>query len=291
MTAIREHDPLQRPSFAQKLILVVLGVVLGTYSTLCGIGGGVFAVPLFHYVWKMPLGVAVANSLVLVVASTTSATVAEFLHPESKLDFAVTAALIVTSFVGTRLGYRAAKQMPVRTLKFVFAVLLTLVALEVLLDTHFKDSAVVLGSAAALSVGQWCAVLAIGFVAGFVAPLLGIGGGLVAVPGLVYGVPDLGYLGARACSMAMSMFTSCQSVLLYKRDGSLRTATSGWLALGAVAGGVLGIRLVHIPSITNSARYLVGFALLFAAGRFALDLWSVRALADRSGATTKEKSK
>lgn len=266
----------RRPTGAEKAVLLLLGVVLGAYSTLCGIGGGVFAVPLFHYVWKMPLGIAVANSLVLVCASTTSATLFELVHPESTLHWPVVLVLIATSFVGTRLGYAAARRLDVRTLKIVFAVLLALVALEVLLDSHFPDAAKLDGRAADLAPTQWLIVSGIGFVAGFVAPMLGIGGGLVAVPGLVYGVPALGYLGARACSMAMSMFTSWQSVLLYKRDGSLRTHTSGWLAVGALAGGKLGIELVHVPAVRESARWLVGFAMLFAAGRFAWDLRAPR---------------
>lgn len=270
------HDPASTPSGGQKLALIVLGALIGTYSTLCGIGGGVFAVPLLHYVWKMPLPIAVANSLVLVAASTTSATVSELFHPRSGLDWGVTAALIGTSFVGTQLGYRAAKRLNVRQLKMVFAVLLVIVSMEVLFDTHFRDAASVVGTASDLAAWQWGVVAAVGFVAGFVAPMLGIGGGLIAVPGLVYGIPALGYLGARACSMAMSMLTSWQSVWLYRRDGSLRARTSIWLAVGAVAGGVGGIQLVHVPSVTASARWLVGFALLFSAARFAWDLWSTR---------------
>lgn len=280
MSAAVAHDPTRRPTSAEKAVLLALGVVLGTYSTLCGIGGGVFAVPLFHYVWKMPLPIAVANSLVLVLASTTSATITELFHPRSSLDFPVVGVLIATSFFGARLGFAAAKKMNVRTLKIVFAVLLTVVALEVLVDTHFRDAATVTGTAATLTAVQWTIVVIVGFSAGFVAPLLGIGGGLIAVPGLVYGVPALGYLGARACSMAMSMFTSWQSVFLYKRDGSLRTHTSGWLAAGALAGGVLGIQLVHIQAVTASARWLVGLALLFAAARFA---WDLRVVASSPG--------
>lgn len=272
MSAPRPDDPARLPTTGEKTVLLVLGVVLGTYSTLCGIGGGVFAVPLFHYVWRMPLQIAIANSLVLVLASTTSATISEMFHPRSSIDFPIVALLIATSFFGTRLGYAAVKKMNVRALKIVFAVLLSLVAMEVLFDTHFRDAAGVTGSAASLTALQWVGVAVVGLSAGFVAPMLGIGGGLIAVPGLVYGVPALGYLGARACSMAMSMFTSWQSVFLYKRDGSLRTRTSGWLAAGALAGGVLGIQLVHVPAVTVSARWLVGFALLFAAARFAWDV-------------------
>jgi len=277
------HEPRSAPNGAQKIALIVLGALIGCYSTLCGIGGGVFAVPLLHYAWKMPLPIAVANSLVLVAASTTSATISELFHPRSSLDWGLTAALIGTSFVGTRFGYAAAKRMNVRQLKVVFAVLLVLVSMEVLFDTRFRDAAGVSGGANDLAAWQWSIVAAVGFAAGFVAPMLGIGGGLIAVPGLVYGIPTLGYLGARACSMAMSMLTSWQSVWLYRRDGSLRTRTSIWLAIGAVVGGVSGIQLVHVPSVTASARWLVGFALLFSAARFAWDLWSTRSITRRGG--------
>jgi uncharacterized protein len=259
-------------STGQKSTLVALGALIGCYSTLCGIGGGVFAVPLLHYVYRMPLRIAVANSLVLVAASTTSATLLEFLHPRSSLNGFVVAALIASSFVGTQLGYRAAQKLDVRKLKMVFCGLLVIVATEVLLNPTSLAGSAASATALTLSAREWIAIVLVGLVSGFVAPMLGIGGGLVAVPGLSYGVPALGYLGARACSMAMSMFTSWQSVWLYNREGSLRSATSLWLAGGALAGAAAGIQLVHVESVTKCAQALVAFALYFAAARFAWDL-------------------
>lgn len=259
-------------SNAKKAILVALGVLIGGYSTVCGIGGGVFAVPLLHYVYRMPLRLAVANSLVLVAASTTSATILEFFHPHSSLNGFIAAVLIASSFVGTQLGYRATKRLDVRMLKLVFCVLLVVVATEVLLNPMSTESSSASAMSFAPTSHEWVLIVLVGFASGFVAPMLGIGGGLIAVPGLSFGVPALGYLGARACSMAMSMFTSWQSVWLYSRDGSLTSTTSLWLALGALVGAAVGIQLVHIESVTSVAHALVAFALYFAAARFAWDL-------------------
>lgn len=256
----------------QKAMLVALGALIGAYSTLCGIGGGVFAVPLLHYVYRMPLRLAVANSLVLVAASTSCATLLEFLHPHSSLNGYIAGVLIASSFLGTQLGYRAAQKLDVRKLKLVFCVLLVAVATQVLFNPTAPGSSATPASAVAPTSHEWTTIVIVGLASGFVAPMLGIGGGLVAVPGLSYGVPALGYLGARACSMAMSMFTSWQSVYLYNREGSLQSTTSLWLAAGALAGAAIGIQLVHVDAVTSVAHAFVSFALYFAAARFAWDL-------------------
>jgi uncharacterized membrane protein YfcA len=252
--------------------LALLGALIGTYSTLCGIGGGVFAVPFLHYVMKMPLRTSVANSLVLVAASTTAATALELVHAETALRLDVVAALVAGSFVGTRIGFAIGKRVPTRGLKAVFAVLLVAVALQLLLGGGARSAFTQAEPGAALSVTDLAWIAVIGLVAGIVAPLLGIGGGLVAVPGVLFAYPALGFLVARACSMAMSATTAWQSVWLYRRDGEIRSHAALWLSGGALAGGAIGVQLVHVEAVTRSARGLVAFALLFAAARFAWDL-------------------
>ncbi len=262
---------------ARPFLLVVLGIVIGTYSTLCGIGGGVFAVPLLHYVYGLPLRSAVANSLVLVAASTASATLLEGVHAESALRFDVVATLIAGSLVGSRVGFAIGKRVSTRVLKGFFAVLLIGVAIQLLVGDVAREVFVAGAARHELEMGDFARVAVIGFCAGVVAPLLGIGGGLVAVPALLYCAPWLGFLTARACSMAMSTVTAWQSVWLYRRDGEIHSRASLWLAGGAVVGAAVGIQLVHVEVVTRSARVLVAFALVFAAARFAWDLAGGRA--------------
>ncbi len=260
------------PRRAGSSTLFVLGALIGAYSTLCGIGGGVFAVPLLHFLYGMSMRTAVANSLVLVSASTMTATLFELMRADSALRLDVVTALVVGSTIGSLLGFALGKRVTPIALKALFALVLTGVAIHILVSedartafsaapTHFDPTWLNLGH-----------VAAIGFVAGIVAPLFGIGGGLVSVPGLLAWTPELGFLAARACSMAMSVFTSWQSVWMYRREGVLRGGAAPWLALGAAGGAVLGVQLVHIESVTRAARGLVAFALVFAAARFAWDV-------------------
>ncbi len=261
----------------RRLPLAVLGLAIGTYSALCGIGGGVFAVPLLHYVHRIPLRTAVAESLVLVAASTTSATLIELAHPESALRLDMVLALVAGSLIGARLGFGLSRRVSTNGLKAWFAVFLAAIAVQMLVDGGTRDAfGAALAPQAALAPSQWALVAATGLVAGASAPIFGIGGGLVAVPILIHLFPDLGFLAARACSLAMSMVAALQSLFLYRQGGELKEPAALWLAGGGLVGAALGVQLVHVPAVTSAARGLVAFALAFAALRFGWDLWRAR---------------
>ena len=258
------------------LALGLLGLAIGAWSTLCGIGGGVFAVPLLHYAYGFELRAAVANSLWLVAASTTSATIAEVARADSVLDLRVLAVLVFASLAGTRAGFWISQRLPTRALKLLFCVLLVAVAWRVLAVSPTPVATGVARASVELSPGAYAAIAGVGLLAGIVAPLLGIGGGLVAVPGLFLGVPSIGYATARACSTAMSVFNGWQSVWLYRKEKLSRPATAVWLAGGALAGGVAGDALIHVEGVMPFAQRLLGATLLLASARFAWDLRAAR---------------
>ncbi len=250
--------------------LFLLGIVIGAWGALCGIGGGIFAVPVFHYLYGMPLQSAVANSLILVAVMTTGGTLVELVQPGDALRWDVVLVLIATSWIGTQLGFRVAQRLEVRTLKLVFCLLLVAVAVEILLSSHER-------SARAGTPFEWQAslvalVATTGLAAGFLAPLLGIGGGLVAVPALLFTLPSIGYLGARACSTAMSACNGWQSVWLYRKRDGLQLAIAATTSAGALVGSWIGVRVAHAPGITFFAELIVSVTLLLVAARFAWDL-------------------
>lgn len=262
-------------SLARGLVLCALGCLIGAYSTLCGIGGGIFAVPLLHYAYGMELKTAIANSLVLVAASTAAATVVEASRADSALHMEVLTVLVIGSLVGTQIGYRIQRRVDARKLKLVFCFVMLAVGAKVLFTSARPGGAGTLAPDVELSVLQSCEVALVGCIAGILAPLLGIGGGLVAVPGLFLGLPALGYASARACSTAMSVVNSWQSVWLYRREKKIHAPTAAWFAGGALAGGVVGDQLVHIPIVVAVAEKLLSATILFVALRFAWDVWRV----------------
>jgi len=98
-------------------------------------------------------------------------------------------------------------------------------------------------------VDWWWAYLAIGVAVGFLAGLLGIGGGMVMVPMLVFVFTAKGFPAehmmhlALATALATIVFTSISSVRAHHRHGGVEWAVARTMAPGIVAGS-LGAALV-----------------------------------------------
>src|SRR5690348_14648623 len=101
-------------------------------------------------------------------------------------------------------------------------------------------------SAWSLSVPLVLELVALGLFAGFLAGLLGIGGGMLMVPFLTMvfdaeGVaPGAAVKMAIATSMATIMFTSLSSLRAHHRKGAVRWPIVGGMAPGILLGGLIG---------------------------------------------------
>ena len=109
------------------------------------------------------------------------------------------------------------------------------------------------------------AYAAVGGVAGILAGLFGIGGGMVIIPMLVYGfalqgVPqDIMMHLALATSMASIMFTAISSLLAHHRRGAVRWDIVRRITPGILLGTLLGATVAsHLPT-----GFLKGFFVLF----------------------------
>lgn len=113
-------------------------------------------------------------------------------------------------------------------------------------------------------------LLALGACTGFLAGLLGIGGGMLLVPFLTLilthrGVSaDLSVKMAIATSMATILFTSISSVRAHHKRGAVRWGLVGGLAPGIVLGGLLGgagvFALLKGQSLALIFAVFVGFS-------------------------------
>lgn len=245
-------------------------------GTICGIGGGIFAVPLLHYGLRLPLRIAVGTSLVLVFAMTSVATIGESLHGRSALDWVVVGLLLFGSIPGAHFGYAFGKRTDGRTLKKLFVVVLVIAALRTATldaDTVVRHN----DGTTVLDVLRCLWIVLIGFGGGFVAPLLGVGGGILVIPALFLSLPSMGYLDARACSMAMSVVNAAQSVWFHLRDDAIDRRTALPFTLIAIAAAVLGTFAVHLDGWAEIARICMTALLIVVALRFAGDVWSQRA--------------
>lgn len=250
-------------------LLLPIGIAVAALGSVCGIGGGLFAVPILHYAFRLPLKAAVATSLCLVAASSGAATASELLHPDGALYPTLVAVLVAAALVGTQGGYWLASRLPTRTLKAIFCIVLLAVGMELVVSSG--STSVLPRPGFAPGAADFAVVALIGVVAGVAVPLLGVGGGLLVVPALLFARPEMGYLGARATSLAMAVITASRSVWMYHRDGCVDVRHGCWFAAGGLLGAMAGVWLVHLHGAAEVGQVLLGVTLALAALRFGLD--------------------
>ena len=117
----------------------------------------------------------------------------------------------------------------------------------------------------------------LGLATGFLAGLLGIGGGMLLVPFLTYILgarqvsPDLAVKMAIAISMATIMFTSISSVRAHHRRGAVRWDIVTRLAPGIVLGGFIASLGVFALLKGGSLALLFALFVGFSATQMLLD--------------------
>lgn len=120
----------------------------------------------------------------------------------------------------------------------------------------------------------WWAYLAIGVVVGFLAGLLGIGGGMVMVPMLVvvftakgFPVEHMMHL-ALATALATIAFTSLSSVRAHHRHGGVDWAVARTMAPGTLAGSLAAALAAGFIPTRPLAIFFTGFMFYAAAQMF-----------------------
>lgn len=112
------------------------------------------------------------------------------------------------------------------------------------------------------------AALALGLVAGVLAGVFGVGGGVILVPALVL-LLGLSQHEAHATSLAAILLTAAAAAVPYAVQGDVAWGPAALLALGAIVGAALGARVMHrLPA--SALRRVFAVVLLVAAARLLL---------------------
>ncbi len=199
--------------------VVAAGLAGGLMSGIFGIGGGIVMVPIFVFWLGLDQKRAITTSLVAIIPIAVFG--AAGYAWGGAVAWAVGLAVGVTSIVGGQIGVRLLPHVPVAALQVAFATLLVYSAYRL----------VVPGDATAASGGEepWVLLGLVGVVAGLVAALLGVGGGVIIVPGLVL-LAGVDLTTARGTSLVVVVLTALTASFTNIRAG--RTDTR----LGVMAG-------------------------------------------------------
>ena len=258
------------------LSAIAVGLLAGAVSGLVGIGGGAVMVPFLYFFFDRPdlFGTAVPAAERAVVAHATSLLViipislrgAWLYHRAGCVEWDAVWRMGLTSVVTAVIGARVAVALPSEVLKVAFGIFLLVVATRLVIGKRPTETA-----AGASHAHDMLRALVGGAAVGFFSATLGVGGGLVAIPVLLYWL-HLPIRKVSGTSLAIITFTAAAGVLSYLAAGWTREPTlasafyyirmpaAAALAIGALLSVPLGTRLQQ-RTPTHRLRYL--FAVVF----------------------------
>ncbi len=276
------------------LLIIVLGGLVGILSGMFGVGGGFLTTPLLIF-YGIPPSVAVASATTQITGASVTGVMAH--SRRGGVDLKMGAVMVVGGMFGSLLGaaifraLQASGQIDV-VIGFLYVLLLGYIGVLML-----KDALTALGVIKTPEVAaerprhnKWVASLplrwrfyssglyisplaplALGFGAGVLTMLLGIGGGFILVPAMIYllGMPARVVIGT---SLAIILCISAGTTMTHAlTTRSVDIVLAGLLLVGGVVGAQYGAVLATRMK-PDFLRLALAIVILLVGVRMALGL-------------------
>lgn len=276
-------------------LLLGLGGVVGFLSGMFGVGGGFLITPLLLFI-GVPPGVAVATGANQVVASSISGVLAQL--KRKAVDFRMGFVLLIGGLLGSLAGVKVFNLMTALGQVDLFVQLSYVLFLGLIGGMMFVESlrALLRSRKAGGRVvrrahihtwvhglplkmkfrtsGLYISVLPpilVGAIVGFLAAIMGVGGGFILVPAMIYllGMPTKVVIGT---SLFQIIFVSAFTTVAHAVNShTVDMLLALLLILGGVVGAQIGAR-VGLRMKAEQLRILLSILVLAVAIRIAFDL-------------------
>ena len=259
-------SPQRSPTFA-----ALWGAPIGLLGGLIGLGGAEFRLPVlvgvFGYAARRAVALNLAVSLMTVVSALLIRGGTLGLGPLVSLVPVITAmtcGAVSAAYLGTALVHRVSE----RLLERVILVFLVIIGSALIVEAFLpQDVPGLLPDAPAV---RLVAAVAFGLAIGLVSSLLGVAGGELIIPTLVFAF-GAGIKAAGTASLLISLPTVAVGVLRHRNLGAFEeradlTRTVAPMGAGSVVGAVAGGFLVGIVPAA-ALKLLLGMILIVSAVR------------------------
>ncbi len=276
-------------------LLLGIGGIVGFLSGMFGVGGGFLITPLLFFI-GIPSGVAVATGANQVVASSISGVLAQFRR--KAVDVPMGLVLLAGGLAGSGLGIWVFARLTALgqvdlAVQLSYVVFLGVVGLTMLLESlravrranrpggatvrraHIHIWAHRLPGKVKFRVsGLYISVIppiAIGAFVGFLSAVMGVGGGFIMVPAMIYllGMPTKVVIGT---SLFQIIFTTAFTTVMHAvTSHSVDLMLAVLLILGGVIGAQIGAR-IGLKMRADHLRVLLALLVLAVCARVGADL-------------------
>ena len=249
----------------QYITFILIGIIGGTVSGLMGIGGGTVVIPLLLYLSGTDIKVATAMSMVHIVFASISGTI--FNYYQKTIIFKYSLYFGLSSMLFSFLGGYLTKYIPDLTIKIMYISALTVSFIILLLRSRIT------GHKTEPSKKDLYKIIPIGAVAGFMAGILGLGGGFLFVPALLFfmGLPmNI----ATGTSLGAIIFTSIPGLAGKILSVDFNILLGVIVGIGGIGGARLGTYLKRkISPAATRIIFILFFVVVFI--RVIIDILSV----------------
>ena len=250
----------------------MLGCIAGLLAGLLGVGGGLIIVPALALLFEQQgiaadklMQLALGTSLATIIATSLSSIAAH--HKQGNVQWPTVRSLTPGIIIGVLCGSWLADQINSDTLRIGFAIFVLVVAIQMLLGLQPKAQRQLPGRLALGGAGS---------IIGVVSSLVGIGGGTMTTPFLLWNNIHIRHaIGtSAACGLPIAVFGSLGYLLVGLDANELPSGSTGYIYWPAFFGIIttsilfapLGARLTDLLPVAVLKK-LFAVVLVIVAGR------------------------
>jgi len=259
------------------LELLVLGTVAGFAGTLAGVGGGLVMMPVMILIFDIDTKIAIPASLLAIIASSTMVASKEI--KEQKVNFNLGAFLETATIIGGVVGAILAFLVPSQVTIFSFAVLFLIFCYVVsakhddpiMTGTSPNPPTDYDGSVVDASTGKTLYYqpktkpfgLLYSFGAGALSSFTGVGGGILNIPGMNFGM-KVPWGAATCASILMTGVTIVTGIFYFFSHGMIHSYLAAPLVVGIIVGTHFAIKAEKKVSRKVVQKLFIIYALVSA---------------------------
>jgi len=258
------------------VLLIFLGFLSGTVSVIAGVGGGVFFVSIMTLLFFIPINTAVSTSTYIILFSSLAGFISYL--KQKRTNFKLSMLFAIFSILGSIIASIIFSfiQIEATLLKILFACTLLIAGVNMLYKTSKARKNMIETDLHELNFTlkghdykpNLKKSIPLFMLAGFIAYLLGIGGGIINTPVLNI-ILKYPIHNSTAISTSIIFFTAIYNTIIKIILGQIDYITGLFIAIGSISGSIFGAKIskkiskIHLQIIVAIVLMILAINMFF----------------------------